>query len=212
MCNLYTLGATRDEVAAYFRSIANWRREVQVAAANHAQDVYPGYPGLVLAGNELRAMNWGFPLAQVSTRTGKPIKPKTVNNARDDKLSTYMWRYSFEERRCLMPMTAYAEAEGPPGRMTRTWISTPDSPIFACAAIWKHSDEWGEVYSMVTTPPPPSTAEVHDRAPLILRRQDYRQWLEGTPDEAFALCVPYGGPVLIDRTVEPWNARKQALS
>lgn len=210
MCNLYTLKAERWEIDAHFRAAQEWRERVQdtpFEAPNYAEEVYPGYTGLVFADSGLRAMTWGFPRKAVSKRTGKPIKPTATNNARDDQLLNPrgMWLYSFEERRCLMPMTAYAEAEGPDGHCTRTWISVPDSPVFACAAIWKHSEEWGEVYSMVTTRPPPSTEAVHDRAPLILRPEDYRQWLYGSPEDALELCQPYGGAVTIDQTSEPWR-------
>lgn len=52
---------------------------------------------------ELTPMHWGFLMPQVSKRTGKPILPKAVNNARDDKVrSSPFWRSSFEERRCLI--------------------------------------------------------------------------------------------------------------
>lgn len=49
-------------------------------------------------------------------REGQPLKPKPVNNARADKLDGFFWRYSFAERRCLIPLTAWAEAGGAEGR------------------------------------------------------------------------------------------------
>ena len=40
----------------------------------------------------LRNAHWGFVMPQVSKKTGKPIQPKAVNNARDDKLrSSRFW-------------------------------------------------------------------------------------------------------------------------
>ena len=36
----------------------------------------------------MKNTHWGFVLPQVSEKTGKPIQPKAVNNARDDKLRT----------------------------------------------------------------------------------------------------------------------------
>jgi hypothetical protein len=67
-------------------------------------------------------MTWGFPLL-LKGKSGQPLKPKPVNNAREDKLGTAFWRASFERRRCLIPVTAWAEAEGAKGAMTRTWYS-----------------------------------------------------------------------------------------
>ena len=117
---------------------------------NAAAEVYPGYPGLVFARGELRSMVWSFPLS-MKGKSGQPLKPKPVNNTRADKLDSFMWRYSFAERRCLIPVTKFAEAEGEKGAKTRTWFSLPDEPVFAVAGIWRDSDEWGPAYSMVMT-------------------------------------------------------------
>lgn len=197
ICNLYRAARSADEIARLFR--------VESTIGNAAEEVYPGYPGLVIAGGALRTMVWGFPLAQKSARTGLPLKPRPVNNARTDKLDSFMWRYSFQERRCLIPLTAWAEAEGPKGAMTRTWMSLPDQPIFACAGIWRSSDEWGDCYSMVMTDAGGAAAEVHDRMPVILRPADCERWQHAAPEEARALCVPYAGEVAIERTPESWR-------
>lgn len=92
--------------------------------------------------------------------------------------------------------------------MTRTWISLPDQPIFSCAGIWRWSDEWGEVYSMVMTDPCKATVCVHDRMPVILKPQDHRIWTDGCAGEAMELCAPYAGAVEIERTREPWVAKR----
>lgn len=176
-----------------------------MAGANLGSEVYPGYPGAVIAGGSVRSMIWGFPLVLKSKKTGKPLKPKPVNNARTDKLDSFMWRYSFEERRCLIPLTAWAEAEGQKGAMTRTWLSLPDQPIFAAAGIWRNSDEWGECYSMVMTDAVGEASEVHNRMPVILQAGDYERWQVGTPDEVKALCVGYADEIAIDRTQDKWR-------
>jgi putative SOS response-associated peptidase YedK len=147
MCNLYRMNASSAEVARLFGA------HDHAAGSNHGSLVYPGYPGLVVAGGMVTQMSWGFPLVLNSKKTGEPLKPKPVNNARTDKLDSFMWKFSFEERRCLIPVSAFAEAEGEKGRMTRTWISVPGHELFACAGIWRNSDEWGPVYSMVMTDP-----------------------------------------------------------
>ena len=113
-----------------------------MGGANFSSEVYPGYPGAVIVDGGARSMVWGFPLVLKSKRTGEPLKPKPVNNTRTDKLDSYMWRYSFAERRCLIPLTAWAEAEGPKGSKTRTILSLPNADLFAVAGIWRSSDEW----------------------------------------------------------------------
>ena len=201
MCNLYRMTKNPDEVANWFR-VTN-----ALAGANFGSEVYPGYPGAVIAEGTLRQMTWGFPLVLKSKKTGEPLKPKPVNNTRTDKLDSFMWRYSFEERRCLIPLTAWAEAEGPKGGKTGTWLSMPDQDLFAAAAIWRRSDEWGDVYSMVMTDSAGVAADCHDRMPVLLAPEDQGRWTEGTTEDAKALCVSWQGELLVDRTAQPWVTR-----
>lgn len=198
MCNLYRMTRTQDEVARWFDAADG------LGGANYGQEVYPGYPGLVVAEGRLRKMSWGFPL-QMKGRQGQKLKPKPVNNARTDKLEGFFWHHSFAARRCLIPLTAWAEAEGPQGGKTRSWLAMPDGALFAAAGIWRSSDEWGEVYAMVMTDAAGLAAEVHTRMPVLLAAADYPVWTSGTPEEAKRLCLPWRGELSLERTREPWS-------
>lgn len=199
MCNLYRMTKPQAEIAGLFGA-------VEVASSNAGNEVYPGYPGLVVANGEVRSMTWGFPLV-LKGKNGQPLKPKPVNNARADKLDGFMWRYSFAERRCLIPVTEFAEAEGEKGSKTRTWFSLPDQDVFAVAGIWRDTAEWGPAYSMVMTEACIHVADVHDRMPVILRREDWADWLDGPPDAAGLLCRPYPELMVVNRTADPWVRR-----
>lgn len=196
MCNLYRMTRGADEIAHLFDAVAD-------VGGNAGAEVYPGYPGLVVAGGRVRTMTWGFPFARKGAR-GQPLKPRPVNNARADKLAGGFWRPSFLARRCLVPLEAFAEAEGPAGAKTRTWLSLPEAPVFAAAGLWRDTAEWGACYSMVMTEACVAMGTIHDRMPVILAPGDYGAWLGGEPDEALALCRPWPGPLAIDRTAEPW--------
>ena len=198
MCNLYRMTKGKDEIAKWFEAVDELR------GANFGEEVYPGYPGVVIANGKVRQMNWGFPLV-MKGKSGQSLKPKPVNNARTDKLDSFFWRHSFEERRCLIPLTAWAEAEGPKGSKTRTWLSLPDSEIFACAGVWRGSDEWGDCYSMVMTDAGGAVKELHTRMPVLLSQSDYAAWTEGGVDDARALCQPWDGAIALDRTDQPWS-------
>ena len=204
MCNLYRLTKPNHEVAHLFDAVVG-----SVGNAGMGE-VYPGYPGLVLARNELRSMAWGFPLV-LKGKNGQPLKPKPVNNARADKLDGFMWRYSFAERRCLIPVSAFAEAEGEKGAKTRTWFTLPPddygSEVFAVAGLWRDTPEWGPAYTMVMTEACQHVAGVHDRMPVILRRADWGDWLDGPPDAAGLLCRPYPELMVVERTAEMWVRR-----
>ncbi|MGF7156114.1 SOS response-associated peptidase [Novosphingobium gossypii] len=206
MCNLYRMNAKEAEVAKLFSARAT-------TSVNYSTEVWPGYLGLVAVGGALRAMAWGFPRHAVSKKSGKPLKPTATNNARDDKLrGNPMWRDSFRDRRCLIPVTQWCEPEGEDRKNTRTWYSVPDETIFALAGIWQPTDDWGDAYSMVMVDGCKQMSDVHDRMPTILRRDDWARWTDGTPDEAFALLQTWNGPLVVDRTDELWSTRVVARS
>jgi putative SOS response-associated peptidase YedK len=196
MCNLYRMTRGVDEVSNLFGAVAG-------TGANFAAEVYPGYTGLVVAGGEARAMTWGFPLV-LRGRQGQPLKPKAVTNAREDKLATTFWRDSFARRRCLIPVTAWAEAEGERGRMTRTWYALSGGEPFAVAGLWRPTAEWGDAYAMVMVDACDQMIDVHDRMPVILAPDDWRTWTEGDADAAFALCRTSNLELDVERTSERW--------
>jgi putative SOS response-associated peptidase YedK len=203
MCNLYRMTKNKAEVAAWFGAVDS------LGGANFVDEVFPGYPGLVVAEGELRSMVWGFPFAQTSKKTGEPLKPRPVNNARTDKLDGFFWRQSFEQRRCLILLTAWAEAEGPAGSKTRSWMSLPGGELFAAAGVWRQSNEWGAVYSMVMTDAEGPAAAVHSRMPVVLASEDHGVWTTGAPEQARALCSAWRGDLMIERSGEPWSGRGQ---
>ena len=197
MCNLYRMTKNADEVAKWFEAIND------AAGANFGEELYPGYPGLVVAEGRVRQMNWGFPVV-LKGKKGQPLKPKPVTNARDDKLTTAFWRDSFARRRCLIPVTQWAEPEGTPGKMTRTWYKLAGHDLFAVAGLWRPTAEWGNAYTMVMADACAQMVDVHDRMPVILPREQWTGWLEGSEDEALALARTCDLELAVERTAALW--------
>ena len=54
MCNFYKMDKSATEVARLFNAIPT-------EGSNAPAEIYPGYPGLVVAGGTVRSMVWGFP-------------------------------------------------------------------------------------------------------------------------------------------------------
>ena len=196
MCNLYRMTKGTQEVARLFAVEAD-------LTANYGSEVYPGYPGLVVAEGHAGVMTWGFPLV-LKGKQGQPLKPKPVTNARADKLDTAFWRDRFARRRCLVPVSQWAEPCGAAGRMTRSWYGLPDEDLFAVAGLWRRTAEWGACYTMVMTESSPGMANVHDRMPVILRRDDWPRWTEGGFEDAMGLCQTWPGELTADHTNGRW--------
>ncbi|GLI97035.1 SOS response-associated peptidase [Sphingobium sp. BS19] len=203
MCNLYQAKKPAAEIAALFSA--------QIPTPfNAADETVPGWPGMVVreqAGERiLQSMTWGFPLPQKSKRTGLPIKPLPVNNVAD--VTKPMWRGIAPKPhwRCLIPVTAFAEAEGEKGRKTRTWFRVKGEAVFAWAGFWRESIEWGSVYTGLMTDCNEAIRPIHDRMPVLLMRHEYDQWLHGTIEDVVGF-QSRGFPddlIEIERTSEPW--------
>ncbi len=154
--------AAREAVLRFFRVGHN-----RAAAFTARQAIFPGHMAPVVRAaadgeRELVELSWGFVLPQA----GKA--PRRVTNVRDDKARTSaFWRDSFEQRRCLVPATAFCEpAEVTPA--TWHWFALNSEnersalpsdnahsalpsdnahsamagreprPLFAFAGVWRH--------------------------------------------------------------------------
>lgn len=207
MCNLYTTRKSRDEVASHFRVKSPFE-------SNAPEETYPGQPGMVvreaMGARIMQSMVWGFP---VRLKGMKPeSKPKPVNNIADLHKSMWIGCARKPEWRCLIPLTGFAEAEGPKGGKTRTWFTVKGQPIFAWAGLWRESAEWGPVYSGIMTDCNEAIRPVHDRMPVLLHPDEYDQWLHGSFDDIAALqarCFP-DEMIEMTRTSERWNKSRLA--
>ncbi len=201
MCNLYSITTNVEAI----RSLFNVSR-VDASAGNlpSLPAIFPAYDAPVIRlidrERELSMMHWGFILPQ------RDKAPKVVNNTRDDKATTSrFWKSSFEERRCLIPASSFAEYHpknrDKNGHKTVVWFAMKGDeprPPFAFAGIWRawkgnYKGELREmnVYSMMTTTPNEVVKPIHpSRMPVILNAGDYETWLAGSPDEATKLFKP----------------------
>ncbi|UVO50132.1 SOS response-associated peptidase family protein [Sphingomonas sp. SUN019] len=205
MCNLYTVRKSAAEVAAHFGVSAPDQQ------FNAPEESYPGSPGLVIREQDgvrvLQSMTWGFPLRLKGMKPDS--KPKPVNNIADVRKNMWIGLARKAEWRCLIPVTGFAEAEGPKGAKTRTWFSVKGQAIFAWAGLWRQSAEWGDVYSGVMTNCNEAIRPVHNRMPVLLQPDEYDQWLRGEFDDVLAFqerCFP-DALIVMERTSELWSKR-----
>lgn len=199
MCNLYSQTTNREAIIRLFRVSDN-----RAATFEPLPAIFPGHDAPIVrrtedGERELSIMSWGFVLPQ----QGKAAK--RVTNARDEKVrSSRFWSGSFIERRCLVPVTSFSE---PLGRAPAVWHwfalkGDEPRPPFAFAGLWR---SWRgplkpdaepvslDTYAFLTTTPNEVVAPIHpNRMPVLLSGDEaFDTWLEGTPDEAFALAKPY---------------------
>ncbi|MEM7122087.1 MAG: SOS response-associated peptidase [Pseudomonadota bacterium] len=195
MCNLYSMTSNQEAMRRLFKFSSMQLNLPSLPA------IFPGHdaPVVRLTGQgerELVIVSWGFVLPQ------KDKAPKRVTNARADKLNqSPFWKGSFEERRCLVPASSFAE---PKGKKPAVWhwfgmAGDEPRPLFAFAGLWRSwrgrlKDEFVEmdVMAIVTTTPNDVVKPIHpSRMPVIVDESDYDTWLTAAPVDAFKLARPY---------------------
>ncbi|HEY9091732.1 SOS response-associated peptidase family protein [Parasphingorhabdus sp.] len=207
MCNRYEQAATEAARRAL--------RVLEIEMFNSAGSIiHPQGQGEIVrmidGKRTISQMTWGFPLIMAAVRKraneqGKHPRPKPVNNARTDKLSSPFWRrWTGPEYRCIIPVKRYAEAYGPKGSMKEAWVSIPDQQLMAVAGLLRPSNEWGNCYTMVMTDAAGDAAKAHSRMPVILAQDNVEAWLNEPMEHAAHLCRPWTGSVEIDWTNHLW--------
>ena len=96
---------------------------------------------------------------------------KRVTNAREDTvLESRFWRSSFEDRRCLVPVTSFSEPKGKKPAIWHWFALDETREPFAFAGLWRH---WRgrlkptadpvemDVYAFLTTRPNEIVEPIH---------------------------------------------------
>jgi putative SOS response-associated peptidase YedK len=208
MCNLYRVQNSVAEIAAHFGISDPPQLDIP-------PEIKPGEPGIIVrktgGRRVMQSLRWGFPRPQTD-RDGTLLHMKPVNLVAD--LTNPMWDKMVPDPRyrCLIPVTAFAQPEGPRGRMTRTWFSVNGWPIFAWAGFCRNTEEWGPVYGAMTTDSNTAVAPLNPRMPVILAPHEYDRWLEGSIEDVieFQFRPPFPAERHgIDHTAELWVPRSQ---
>ena len=145
--------------------------------------------------NEFVMMQWGLVPHWVQEQ--KPAKP--LINARAETLAEKLsFRNLLASHRCLVPATGFFEWKTEGHRKTPFYISLKGSLCFAFAGLY---DAWHDpsgkkttTYTIITTAPNELVAAIHNRMPVILKREDEERWLSGetfNAGDVRDILVPY---------------------
>ena len=177
MCNLYDIGTARQA------SSSQWAEVVRSVIGDLVKtlNIRRTDPGLVVRYDDgqpmAEQMRWGIDMGHRSP----------TNNSRADRLKT-VWKDAFENRRCVIPMSAFYEWSGK--RTYAVQNPDPDQTMWA-AGLWQVSTSEGNSgYSMITTAAATWFADIHSRMPALIPESEIQAYLEGEP--------PY-------HMIQPWD-------
>ncbi|MDI9498946.1 MAG: SOS response-associated peptidase [Bacillota bacterium] len=189
MCGRYASYTTDEEreILEIVQAVinANLQAKSDPASRPGPVEVFPTNSVPVLLGDEyeLRAvlMGWGYP--GYPDRRYPNRRPRPLINTRSEtaaKLPT--WRESLARRRCIVPSGGFFEWQhGGPGDKTKYRFNVPDSPALFMAGIWQNfpapDGSLVPQFSILTTAANGWIADVHDRMPVVLRRDEWAAWL-----------------------------------
>ena len=138
--------------------------------------------------NRLVAMQWGL----IPAWSKAPRMQFSTINARAETLAkSPVFRGPFKSRRCLVPASGFYEWQAQAQGKQPFCIRLSGGELFAFAGlydIWR-DDDGNELhsYTIVTTAPNELVAPIHNRMPVILRREDENAWLDPDSDLAHLL-------------------------
>jgi putative SOS response-associated peptidase YedK len=155
----------------------------------------------------LRVLRWGLVPSWAKDPT---IGSRMINARLETAAGKPAFRRAFARRRCLVPADGYYEWYVPeqkePGTRPRKqpfYIHRQDGSSLALAGIyefWRRPDAdpedpdaWTTTMALLTTSAPDDTGRIHDRAPLLLAKENWAAWLDPAdtdPQHVLDLLVP----------------------
>ncbi len=163
MCTAYRVGKKKG--ASKSAPKADWSDE----DLGEDRLMRPTEEGVVaMADGSLLSMRWGF----------EREWSRAIVNARQDKLDG-IWKEAFENRRCLIPVSAYYEWAVQGGRKQAYQFQPEQDEVLWVAGIWEEHESRGLCYNLVTTTPNRMVAKYHSRMPALLTQGQLSEFLEG---------------------------------
>ena len=152
-------------------------------------------PSFLLPKGEVRPGDWAavVSLNRASQRSVFPMKwgfrmdRQLLINARSETAAQKpTFRQSMQERRCLIPASAYFEWDHRTKPLTKYRFALPDAPLLWLAGLYRFEpDSRWPVFTVLTRPAAAAVADFHDRMPVLMPTQLHGQWLDrSTPPQA----------------------------
>jgi putative SOS response-associated peptidase YedK len=113
------------------------------------------------------------------------IGNKLINARSETAHEKPAFRTAFKRRRCLIPASGFFEWKQADGSKIPHFIHLKEDPLFAFAGLWEvwYSPEGDQLRTctILTTEANEFMSSLHTRMPVILKREDWDEWLQ--PEE-----------------------------
>lgn len=196
MCGRFTLTATVEEIMRRFDIQSFLDEELYAPSFNIA----PSQSVLAVindgSSNRMGFLKWGLVPPWANDLS---IGNKMINARAETVTEKPSFRNAFKKKRCLVIADSFYEWKRHSDQSkTPMRIHLKSNELFAMAGLWEaHRGKDGKMLyscSVITTEPNELMKNIHDRMPVILKREDEPAWLN--PDmadtvELKSLLVPF---------------------
>jgi putative SOS response-associated peptidase YedK len=167
MCSRYELNGTIEEIELRFCKLT---KPQVIKTFNGLAEIRPtDQIPIITNKNEIAYMHWGLSVGW---------NKSPIINARSETIDQKPVFKAILQNRCIVPATAYFEWRKDGKIKIKTRICRQDKKIISFAGLFV-----GEKFTIITCPPSPSIAHIHNRMPVILDHADEATWL--SPDSLF---------------------------
>ncbi|HPG32618.1 MAG TPA: SOS response-associated peptidase [Lentimicrobium sp.] len=189
MCGRFSLTTEEQQLNKFFKLSGG--TEPYVPRYNGA----PTQQMAIIAAEEvlrLQYFRWGL----IPSWTKEIPRSTPVINARAETLSEKAsFRQALKSRRCLVPADGFYEWTHSGKKQPYRFVMDDESP-FAMAGIWEYwkgkGSELIRSFAIITTTPNELMEPVHNRMPVILKPENYEEWLFSHQlANVQSLLVPY---------------------
>ena len=203
MCGRYASARSVDDIASAFGISEDDVDDPPAADWNIA----PTKPVAVVLMRDGRRMLTGARWGLVPSWASDPTIGGRLINARMETISEKpAFRDALAARRCLLPADGWYEwAARPDGSRQPYFLSPADGDLLAFAGLWEvwYDAERRPLLSttIVTGAAPDDLRAVHDRAPVVLARDRWGDWLDPSTEVPHLLVTPTRAGAVVPRTV-----------
>jgi len=182
MCGRYTETLAKPEIISRFQVAKDYFQDFKTSYNIAPTQTVPVVTRDNL--NELHGFRWGLiPSWAKDSSIGNHMI-----NARAETITEKMsFKIPFKWRRCLIPADGFYEWKKAESGKTPMYIHRTDRAPFAFAGLWSSWAEPGgeEICSctIITTEANRVMQPIHDRMPVILKKEDETLWLNSNTEE-----------------------------
>lgn len=175
----------------------------ELARLKSRYNIAPGQINPVIVMGDGRKMEWYFWGLIPYWAKDQEMKYKTINARAESVEKAASYRKPFRFQRCLIPSSGFYEWDKSVKPSQPYFIRMKDNSLFSFAGlydIWKNPTSGKEIksYTIITTQPNEVVGKIHNRMPVILEKDEEKEWLNPDLTE----------PSDLKHMLKPYNSNK----